>query len=138
MTSSTRLRVLKLGYPGFSPAESAMQQVSSFAFGISATVPPPTDPPMIVQRADEVNTVLRMLNDAQTSAVMLIGTSGVGKSTLAALLYRRLLRAKQANMLAPSHLVWLTLNTYTTIPDMIAAILNGIGVKEPGFFLLNA
>ncbi len=122
----------------FSPAEPAMQQVSSFAFGISATTPPPTDSPMIVQRADEVNTILRMLNDAQTGAVMLIGTPGVGKSTLAALLYRRLLRAKQANMPAPSHLVWLTLNTYTTLPDMIAAILNGLGVKESGLFLMDA
>lgn len=122
----------------FSPAEPAMQQPAAFAFGVSATVPPATEPPMIVQRADEVNTVLRMLNDAQTGAVMLIGTPGVGKSTLAALLYRRLLRAKQANMPAPSQLVWLTLNTYTTIPDMIAAILNGIDVSEPGFFLLKA
>lgn len=136
---STRLRILKLECPRFFTCRTCGAAcAASFAFGISATVPPPTDPPMMMQRADEVNTVLRMLNDAQTGAVMLIGTPGVGKSTLAALLYHRLLRAKQENMPAPSHLVWLTLNTYTTVPDMIAAILNGIGVKEPGFFLLQA
>ncbi|HEU5227011.1 MAG TPA: tetratricopeptide repeat protein [Ktedonobacteraceae bacterium] len=122
----------------FSPAEPAMQHASPFVFGVSATIPPPTDLPTIMPRADEVNTILRMLNDAWTSAVMLIGTPGVGKSTLAALLYQRLLQAKQAALPAPSHLLWLTLDTYTTVADMVAAILNGLGVKDPGFFQMKS
>ena len=119
------------------PAASSVQRPSTFAFGLNTTIAPLTDPPMVMQRADEINTILRMLNDAQTSAVMLIGSPGVGKSTLAALLYHRFWQMKQAGQAAPYHLVWLSIGTYTTIPDMIAAILNGIGVREPGFFLLK-
>src|SRR5690242_19810599 len=103
------MRQLLWNVHDFSPAEPAMQHASPFVFGVSATIPPPTDLPTTMQRADEVNTILRMLNDGWSSAVMLIGTPGVGKSTLAALLYHRLLQAKQAAMPAPSHLIWLTL-----------------------------
>jgi tetratricopeptide (TPR) repeat protein len=103
----------------------------------SSTMPPPTDPQYIAQRADEVSAILRMLTQKQTSAVMLIGSPGVGKSTLAALLYQRMLQAQQASMPAPRHLVWLTLDTYTTLPDLITAILRSINASEPGLFLLT-
>ena len=59
-------------------------------FSIHATVPPATDLHTVLQRIDEVSTVLRMLGEPQTSAVILGGVSGVGKSTLAALLYHHL------------------------------------------------
>jgi tetratricopeptide (TPR) repeat protein/energy-coupling factor transporter ATP-binding protein EcfA2 len=106
-------------------------------FGIFATTPPLTDQRVIAQRADEVDAVLRMLIQRNTSAVLLIGNPGVGKSTLAALLYQRLLLAQQAGMPAPRHLVWLTLDTYTTLPDLIAAILKGVKAEEPALFLLT-
>ena len=116
--------------PSVEPSQQA-------AFRISATTPPPTDPQMTMQRADEINTVQLMLNDGHTSSVVLIGGPGAGKSTLAALIYQRLQLAKQQGLLAPHHLVWLTLDSYTTLPDLIAAILNGVGVHEPGLFLLK-
>ena len=75
----------------------------SVAFGIHTTTPPPTDPLTVMQRVDDVNTMQRMLNDAHTSAVLLIGNPGAGKSTLAALLYNRLLLAKRQNLPAPNH-----------------------------------
>ncbi len=104
-------------------------------FGIDSTVPPPTDGREIMQRGDEVNMLQRMISDLQISAVMLTGDAGAGKSTLAALLYRRLELTAQAGLPSPKHLVWLRIGTQTTLPDVIAAILSGIHASDPGFFL---
>ena len=66
-----------------------VQQPRRFIFGLEATTPPSTNAAGVMQRGDEINTVLRMLTDLRVSAVMLTGDAGVGKSTLAALLYLR-------------------------------------------------
>jgi tetratricopeptide (TPR) repeat protein len=131
-----------MGQPGMlfdSPAtpQQAPPQKPFIAFGISATTPPIVDPQMVMQRADEVNAIELMLNENRTSAIILIGTPGVGKSTLAALLYQRLLLAKQSGLPAPTHMVWLTINSYTTLPDLIGIILSGINMYEPGLFQLK-
>lgn len=116
---------------------SGRKQAQSLALDIHTSVPPPTDPLTIMQRADEVSTIQSMLSDAQTSAVMLIGNPGAGKSTLAALLYNRLLLSKQQGMPAPHHLIWLGIGTYTTLPDLFAAILAGLNMSNTGFFQLK-
>jgi len=113
------------------------QQPRNYTFSMNSTVPPSTDASTVMQRGDEVNTVLRMLTDLQTSTVVLTGDPGVGKSTLAALLYSRLELTAQAGLPAPKHFVWLSVGAYTTLPDVIASILSGIHVHEPGFFLLG-
>lgn len=110
--------------------------MQSFAFGVQTT-PPLLDPDVIMQRGDDIGVIQRMLTDVQTSTVFLVGESGVGKSTLAALIYHRLLLAKQANMSAPDYLVWLTVNSYTTLSDLLAAILQGVEVQITDFFLLS-
>ncbi len=110
--------------------------MQSFTFGVHTT-PPMVDATVTMQRADDVSAIQRMLTSAQTCVVMLVGNPGVGKSILAALIYHRLLLAKQAGMPAPRYLVWLSLNSYTTLPDLIAAILHGIDVQEPDLFLLK-
>jgi tetratricopeptide (TPR) repeat protein len=115
------------------PQTQSQQQ--NISFGIHTTTPPPIDPQVIMQRADEVGTIQRMLVEQRSSAVMLIGNPGAGKSTLAALLYNRLLLAKQSNMPAPRYLVWLTIGSYTTLPDIIAAILNELDMGDPSLFL---
>lgn len=114
---------------------SDTQHTRQFPFGINSLVPPSTDPQFIMPRMDEVVTIQRMLTDAQTSAVMLIGSPGAGKSILATLLYQRYLLAQQSGLPTPRYLLWLEVGTYTTLPDMIAAILNGIQFNEPGLFL---
>ncbi|GCE18221.1 tetratricopeptide repeat protein [Dictyobacter kobayashii] len=119
------------------PVESTHEKPVPVAFGMNATTPPLTDPQTTMQRADEINTVQRMFGDAQTSAVILIGTPGTGKSTLAALLFRRLQLAKNTGMAAPKYMVWLTIGTYTTLPDIISAILAGVGMPDNGLFLLK-
>ena len=111
--------------------------MQSFAFGVQTT-PPLLDPDVIMQRADDIGAIQRMLTDAQTtSTVLLVGEPGVGKSTLAGLIYHRLLLAQQANMSAPHYLVWLTVHSYTTLSDILAAILQGVEVQILDFFLLS-
>jgi tetratricopeptide (TPR) repeat protein len=107
------------------------------ASSISSMLPPPTDAPSILQRADDVNTVLRMISERQTSVVVLTGDPGAGKSTLAALLYRRLQAFGQAGSPVARYFVWLGLAPHATLPDVIAAILNGLNISSPDFFLLK-
>jgi tetratricopeptide (TPR) repeat protein len=131
-----------MGQPGApldSPAmpQQAPPQKSFGAFGISSITPPIVDPQTTMQRADEVNAIQLMLNEHHTSAVALIGAPGVGKSTLAALLYQRLLLARQQGLPSPTYMVWLTINSYTTLPDLIGTILHGINMYEPGLFQLK-
>jgi len=90
-----------------------------------------------MQRADDIGVIQRMLTDAEASTVLLLGDPGVGKSTLAALIYHRLRLAQQANMPAPHYLVWLTVNSYTTLSDLLAAILQGVEIQVTDFFLLS-
>ena len=100
---------------------------------IYSKVPPLTDPRIVLQRVDEVSTAFRMLSDAQTSTLVLTGDSGAGKSTLAALLYRRLEMAIQAGQAPIRHLVWLSLGSNATLPDVIATILREIEIVDEGF-----
>ena len=97
-------------------------------FSIYSKVPPLTDPRIVLQRADEVSTAFRKLSDAQTSTLVLTGDSGTGKSMLAALLYRRLEMAIQAGQAPIQHLVWLSLGSNATLPDVIATILREIEI----------
>jgi tetratricopeptide (TPR) repeat protein len=106
-----------------------------FAFGMGATTPPSTDPGSIMPRTEEVDAIQTLLSDAHTSTVVLVGDVGTGKSTLAALLYERLLLMKQQGGVVPHHLVWLRLGTYTTVPDMIAAVLGSINASDLGLLL---
>ncbi len=118
------------------PSSMAPPPSSLFTFEINASTPPPADSAVIMQRTDEVNTIQRMLTEAQTSAVVLIGSAGAGKSTLAALLFHRLLLAQQAGLPVPRYLIWLSIGKHTTIPDLISAILARMQMSDPGFFLL--
>jgi tetratricopeptide (TPR) repeat protein len=95
------------------------------------------DPGAIMPREDELAVIQRLLLDERTSAVVLVGGSGMGKSTLAALLYRRLLAAKESGAPGPRYLVWLSLRPYTTVSDVLFAILSAVNVEVPAFFFLG-
>src|SRR2546429_1449903 len=106
---------------------------------IHTTVPPATDPPLILQRTDEVHTILRIFSEPTTSVVVLTGDAGAGKSMLAALVYRRLEAAAQNRVPAEStlqptlqHFVWLSIGPNATLPDVIAAILGCMGMGTEG------
>src|SRR6266700_881691 len=120
-----------------SAMQAEKQPVSFNHPGIIATTPAPIDPALIAQRADEVSKILHMLTDKQTSALMLLGESGAGRSTVAALLYYQLELARRTSMSAPRHLIWLEIGPYTTLPDIISAILESIDMRDPHFYLLK-
>ncbi len=105
--------------------------------GIQALTPPPLDGPVVLQRADEVNTVLRILGEVQISTLVLIGEAGVGKSTLAALVYRRVQSMVGSGPL--QQCVWLTLGPDATLPDCLAALISSINADKlpPDFLLLK-
>ncbi len=114
-------------------------QHAIFTCSFDTTSPPSTVMATLMQRADEVNALQRILSEPQTSIVTLVGYPGAGKATLAALLYQRLQLAAQAAMPAPKHLVWLRIGPYSTLPDVLAAIQSHIyGLHDPAFFLLTA
>ncbi|HVB25900.1 MAG TPA: tetratricopeptide repeat protein [Ktedonobacteraceae bacterium] len=114
-------------------------QQELFTFSFDTTKPPVTDPATIMQRADEVSALQRMLGETQTSVVTLTGYPGAGKATLATLLYQRLQLAAQSSMRVQKHLVWLRIGPYSTLPDVIAAILSSIhGLHDPALFLQTA
>ncbi|HYX49819.1 MAG TPA: AAA family ATPase, partial [Ktedonobacteraceae bacterium] len=100
---------------------------------IYSKVPPLTDPRVVLQRTDEVSTAFRMLSDPQTNTLVLTGDSGAGKSTLAALLFRGLEMAVQARQVPIRHMLWLSLGTNATLPDVIATILREVGAPNQDF-----
>ncbi len=111
-----------------------MQQTSYILrSSIYSQVPPLTDPGVVLQRADEVNSAYRMLSDPQTCTLVLTGNSGVGKSTLAALLLRRVEMAVQAGQAPIRHPVWLSLGPNVTVPDVVAAIMREIDPSYSSF-----
>jgi tetratricopeptide (TPR) repeat protein len=119
------------------PSVSGPQQTppAPFILNIHMTLPPSAYASFIMQRVDEVNTMERMLTDAQTSALMVIGASGSGKSTLAGLLFQRLQLAQQSGLPAPRHLIWLGMEPRTSITDIVAVILERIGASEPSLMM---
>ncbi|HET8910877.1 MAG TPA: tetratricopeptide repeat protein [Ktedonobacteraceae bacterium] len=108
-----------------------VQQVSRPYFNLLATRAPALDFTSIAQRTDEVNTIQRILFSRSTSVLTLTGESGAGKTVLAALFYRRVQSAKT---LRP-HQIWLTIGTYTTIPDIITAILLAFDIHDDALTL---
>src|SRR5258708_4722225 len=104
------------------------QQSRVLRLSIQTMEPPMTDPPGVLPRADEVSAALRMLSAAETSTLVLTGEAGVGKSMLAALVYRRLEAVAQAGQTLIRHFAWLSLGPNATLPEVIAAIVGSIDV----------
>jgi tetratricopeptide (TPR) repeat protein len=117
------------------PSQTTLASISRLS--IHALVPPTTDARAILQRVDEVNTILRMLGEAQTSTVVLTGDAGAGKSTLAALVYRQLQFARESTPF--QQFVWLTIGPNATLPDCLAALMSSInaGTLSTDFLLFK-
>lgn len=101
-------------------------------------VPPPTDPRTIQQREPAVREVYSRLIEPNVSAVVLTGIGGVGKSTLAALVYsyaeaRRL--AGEGPFSRPA--IWLNIDPATTMADLAGNLCEIFAKPLPDFSTLS-
>ncbi len=96
--------------------------------------PPSTDPNTIEQLERTVEKIYRRLTQPDTTAIVLAGIPGVGKSTLASLIYRYAEEQRRAGK-EPFHseTLWLQLNDDTTLADLIATIFTALGKPVPDF-----
>ncbi|MFL5592408.1 MAG: tetratricopeptide repeat protein [Ktedonobacteraceae bacterium] len=94
--------------------------------------PPPTSPKTIQQRESAVEVIYTKLLETDTTAIALTGMAGVGKSTLAALVYRYTLERYQKGV-GPFRMqpLWLTINEGVTMIDLVGTLLEALGAPLP-------
>src|SRR5579883_1053559 len=120
------------GHIGWRTQRTPMQQPAYFTFGIQAHTPPIFDARTLLPRTDEVNAVATLLSELRTQTVLLTGEAGVGKSTLAALLFTQFQNHLLEGLPGFRHCIWLRLGPRTTWPDIINALLNALHVSPHG------
>ncbi len=101
-------------------------------------VPPPTDPRTIQQRDKAVQAIYTKLCGPEVSAIALTGIGGVGKSTLAALIYRY----AEAQRLAgkgpfTSEAIWLNIDPVVTLADLAGNLFQLFEKPLPDFTRLS-
>lgn len=101
-------------------------------------VPPPTDPRTIQQREKAVKDVHACLTRPDTTAIVLTGLAGVGKSTLAALVYRYAEEQRRAGH-GPftDEAVWLTIDPAVTMVDLAGNLCAVFDKPLPDFSNLS-
>jgi tetratricopeptide (TPR) repeat protein len=91
-------------------------------------LPPPTDPKTIQQRHKVVKEVYDKLTQPGITAIALTGIGGIGKSTLAALIYRYAEEQRQAgNGHFTTESLWLTVNPAVTMADLVGTLVEAFG-----------
>jgi tetratricopeptide (TPR) repeat protein len=101
-------------------------------------IPPSTDPKTIEQRENIVTYVYRKLTQPDTAAIVLTGIGGVGKSTLAALIYRYAEEQRQAgNGPFTAEALWLRVDPAATMADLIGTVFETLGKPVPDFGSLS-
>lgn len=101
-------------------------------------VPPPTDPRTIQQRETVVKDIFARLIRHDTTAVVLTGIGGVGKSTLAALIYRYAEEQRRAgNGPFAAEAVWLNIDPAVTLADLAGNLFEVLGKPLPDFTNLS-
>lgn len=101
-------------------------------------VPPPTDPRTIQQRDTTVQAIYTKLCDEDVAALVLTGIGGVGKSTLAALVYRYAEAQRQAGK-GPfkAGAIWLNIDPAVTLADLAGNLFQLFEKPLPDFTRLS-
>src|SRR5262249_30663576 len=101
-------------------------------------VPPPTDPRTIQQRETVVKDIFARLIRQDTTAVVLTGIGGVGKSTLTALIYRYTEEQRRAGD-GPfaAEAIWLNIDPAVTFADLAGNLFEVFGKPLPDFTNLS-
>src|SRR6266702_7318320 len=95
-------------------------------------LPPPTDPRTIQQREHVVKEVYTKLMQPGITAIALTGIGGVGKSTLAALIYRYV-EDQRDSQIGPFQVEahWLTVDPAVTFADLAGNLFEALGKPLP-------
>jgi tetratricopeptide (TPR) repeat protein len=101
-------------------------------------IPPPTDPRTIQPREAKVHEIFTKLGEQGVTALVLTGIGGVGKSTLAALVYRYAEAQRlegHGPFAAPA--LWLTIDSAVTMADLAGNLFEVFGKPLPDFANLS-
>jgi tetratricopeptide (TPR) repeat protein len=102
------------------------------------SVPPPTDPRTIQQREKVVEDIFAKLTQPDITAVVLTGIGGVGKSTVAALVYRYA-EQRRRESIGPftAGAIWLNIDPAVTFADLAGNLFEILGKPLPDFTNLS-
>ena len=118
------------------PPPSSLTYTASYR-GIVG-LPPPTDPRTIEQREHVVREVYTKLIRPEITAVALTGIGGVGKSTLAALIYRYTEEQRRVlNSQFLANTLWLTVDPAVTFADLVGNLFQALGKILPDLSTLG-
>ena len=94
--------------------------------------PPSTKPNDIQQRLEDVKDIYSLLTTPETTVLALTGMSGIGKSVLAALVYREVEARGQAGVRDFSAAsLWLAIEPSKTMADLAGTLFEAFGKKLP-------
>ena len=112
------------------PATSTYRGITGF--------PPPTNPNTIQQREKAVKEVYEKLIQPDITAVVLTGIGGIGKSTLAALIYRYAEQQRHAGK-GPftTEPLWLRVDRAVTMADLAGNLCEALGKPIPDLSSLS-
>ena len=112
------------------PTQSISQQLLSVDTAVHHSIiglPPPTYPKTIQQREKTVKAIYEKLLQSDITAIVLTGMGGVGKSTLAALVYRYAEEQRQSGFrLFHGRSIWLTINDSVTMTDLAGTLFESL------------
>lgn len=96
-------------------------------------LPPPTNPRTIQQREKTVKEIYKKLTEPDITAIALTGIAGIGKSTLAALVYNYAEQQRRAgNGPFTADAIWLGIDRTVTMVDLAGNIFESLGKPIPG------
>jgi len=126
------------------PTPASPEPISSTPTVVKTTyrgivgVPPPTDSRTIQQRQRMVQATYARLIQPEISALALTGIGGVGKSTLAALIYRYAEEQRsRGNGPFGAEALWLHVDSSVTMVDLAGNLFEALGKPLPDFTSLS-
>jgi hypothetical protein len=118
-------------------SSSNISTAASYRRSIRGT-PPLTDPSVIQQRTTLVESITIQLTQPNLNALVLTGIGGVGKSTLAALVYHAIeAQCQQSTDPFATPPLWLKIDASTTFADIMGTIYQALGKPLPDLKILS-
>src|SRR5947209_8023048 len=124
--------------PQSTPASAQPPLVDKATYRGILGVPPPTDPRTIQQRQNAVQDIYTRLTQPSVTAIALTGIAGVGKSTLAALVYRHAEEQRRGGSRPfPAEALWLNIDSSVTMADLAGNLFEALAKPLPDFANLS-